>query len=119
MTYLHAGLEWSATLPNRMPYADALASVEQMNRDRHSGHGDWRLPSISELISVIDYSRSEPATALPNTRYGYYWSASSLAPYPTFAWVVSFYDGSVISGDKTNDYHVRLVRGGCGETDGH
>ena len=41
-----------------MNWEDALSWAE--NRE-HAGYGDWRLPTVKELQSIVDYSRS-PAT---------------------------------------------------------
>ena len=50
--------------------------------------GDWRLPSIRELQSVIDYSQSDPAIGflalllIQNLQSYYYWSSTSLTTNP-------------------------------------
>lgn len=46
------------------------------------------------------------------TRSTNYWSASTLAPNPTNAWIVNFNNGNVNNNDKTNNNSARLVRGG-------
>jgi Protein of unknown function (DUF1566) len=46
------------------------------------------------------------------TQSNNYWSASSLAPNPTNAWIVNFNNGNVNNNDKTNNNYVRVVRGG-------
>jgi hypothetical protein len=78
--------------------------------------GDWRLPTIKELQSLVDYSQSSPALPegspfLLDTRFPY-WSNTSYALYSTHAWMVSFYDGAVIIAEKTSGREVWPVRGG-------
>jgi hypothetical protein len=41
-----------------------------------------------------------------------YWSSTSFALSPNFAWNVLFYNGLVFAVDKSLGLHVRAVRGG-------
>ena len=85
--------------------------------------GDWRLPNVKELQSLIDYEYYNPA--LPNTdatdkwtqgepftnvQSNYYWSGTSYAYNPTSAWNVSMYIGSVNLNSKTYYSYVWPVR---------
>ncbi len=62
-----------------------------------SSAGDWRLPTMKELCTLIDFSRRDPA--LPNDHMfsnvptGYHWSAIK-QNYSEMAWVVNFESGS-------------------------
>ena len=82
------------------------------------GSSSWRLPSKKELTSIVDYSIPYPGptiqqTRFPNTVASYYWSSTTNASYPNYAWIVYFYGGYVGSYvDKGNNYYVRCVRGG-------
>jgi len=51
--------------------------------------------------------QAERATAASN-----YWSSSTFANNPTNAWNVNFNDGNVNANNKSNNKHVRAVRGG-------
>ena len=60
------GLMWSkADSAKAMNWQDALAWVQQNNAGKLHGHDDWRLPSVKELQSIVDYSRSPDTTHSP------------------------------------------------------
>jgi len=41
-----------------------------------------------------------------------YWSSTSYVQIPQFAWIVSFYQGSLFGDNKYFEKQVRAVRGG-------
>ncbi len=61
------------------------------------GHSDWRLPSVMELKSLVDYSITSGATInttyFPSTQASYYWSSSTYAYGTNGAWDVDFGSG--------------------------
>lgn len=90
------GLTWSkADSGQGMNWQDALAWVQRKNVEKFLGHDDWRLPSVKELQSIVDYTRSpetslSPAidplftcTAITNEArqldWPFYWSATTHA----------------------------------------
>ena len=78
-----------------------------------AGHTDWRLPTIRELISIVDYERRNLAIHPAfKTAARFYWSATTFAMFPDFAWYVDFFNGFVGSGNKDFDFYVRAVRTG-------
>ena len=74
----------------------------------------WRLPNIKELATIADKAKQNPAIdslAFPVTPSGYFWSATPRVGDSVFAWVILFYDGSVVGGSRSSlPSYVRLVR---------
>lgn len=95
---------------------DTEKFVADVNAAGLCGAKDWRMPTIDELQSIVDYSRFNPAidTAwFPNTTSSWMWSSSPHAYYTSRAWNLNVYYGYVGSNDRhSNLRQVRLVRGG-------
>jgi hypothetical protein len=87
-----------------------------------SSTGDWRLPNLREIQSLIDYGRTYPALPSDNpfanvlVMFGInYWSSTTLAAldYETLAWAVGIDFGEVsYLHPKENLSYVWPVRGG-------
>jgi hypothetical protein len=78
--------------------------------------GQWRLPNVNELHSLIDLAQSNPALPAGHPFTGVqsngYYSSTSLAGNPANAWYVSLFGGYVDSGAKPASRFVWPVRGG-------
>ena len=81
-----------------------------------STSGQWRLPNVNELHSLIDLGHSNPALPVGHpftgVQSGAYWSSSTYAPSMAVAWFVLLSVGFVDSDSKTFTYYVWPVRGG-------
>ena len=90
------GLAWSkADSGQGMNWQDALAWVQKKNAEKYLGHDDWRMPSVKELQSIVDYTRSPDTSQSPaidpvftcttitneahQADYPFYWSATTHA----------------------------------------
>ena len=70
----------------------------------------WRLPTIEELISIIDFTTHGPACKIKPCRSSYYWSNSPYANNSSTAWGDNFFNGYVYGNYKDFRYYARCVR---------
>ncbi|WP_456418367.1 Lcl C-terminal domain-containing protein [Thiolapillus sp.] len=78
------------------------------------GQSDWRVPNPGELQTLANYSKASGPPIdngyFPNAVNAFHWSASSTAIVgATYAWAGNGRSGGF---PKSNQYAVRLVRGG-------
>lgn len=100
-----------------LTWTEALAAARASTL---GGFDDWRVPSRSELASIIEqrcFSPSINVAAFPATPPLGFFSATphaeSIAPGADGSiWVVDFSDGDVLPDESSRSYPVRLVRGG-------
>lgn len=96
-----------------------------------AGYTDWRIPNVKELQSIVNYEIPTGAPLVPSvfnnncvpgctvfscscTPTDFYWSSSSVERVEgaSNAWGVDFFIGTVDRDLKTQNNHVRAVRGG-------
>lgn len=112
------GLEWQrVAAPLAMTWSEAVSYCEGLSL---GGASDWRLPTLIELSSLVDFSKSPtidttvftglPVAAPWEQPAARYWSATLFAPAPGAAWVRSFDSGSRPRTVLTEPQSVRCVR---------
>jgi hypothetical protein len=81
--------------------------------------GNWRLPNITELESLVDAEHASPAlpdgylSFFAGVQSNYYWSSGTFATDSNHAWMVSMINGGIYTNDKSSTYHFAWpVRGG-------
>lgn len=98
-----------------LSWPEALEFIREMNRRGDFGFSDWRLPNRRELYSLIDHSASVPALPgghpFADVWTDRYWTATTFARSPAYAWWVQFSGGRMFFGRKTDDCAVWPVRG--------
>lgn len=114
-----AGCLGTATWPTAVAAARQLASGACGLAD-NSTAGQWRLPNIVELESLVDATRSQPAlpAAQPFTSVAAdYWSSTTYYGDTTEAWVLRFTDGRYLN-DATSNVKATSIRGVWAVRDG-
>ena len=127
------GLIWlkNANCFGTRDWATALTDCNTLNDGEcdlsdDSVEGDWRLPNVMELLSLIDWRYSIPALsnaagtgqwtsgdAFTGVQSDYYWSSTTRAGSTDRAWYVYLGSGLVNVGNKTGTpLRVWPVRGG-------
>jgi len=86
------GLMWQQAVPaGTYTWAQAVAYCQTLTL---AGHGDWRLPSMIELVSIVDYGQGGPSISpnvFPSTPSDGFWSSSPFAGSSSSAWYVYVY----------------------------
>jgi len=112
------GLMWTRDAnPAEFPltWREALDYVDRLNRQKHLDFNDWRLPNRRELRSLISYQTRNPALPedhpFENLFMGWYWTGTTAAINPAYAWYVHFEGGRMFYGKKDQSYLLWPVRG--------
>lgn len=114
------GLYWSLdanlfTYP--MTWQEGLDEIARLNREKQFARKDWRLPNRREMRSLISHGARKPA--LPsrhpfnNVFLGWYWTSTTAAIAPGYAWYVNMEGGRMFYGRKDSYYLIWPV---CGES---
>jgi len=93
---------------------DWLDAINAEGGPGYAGHHDWRIPNVRELQSIADYGGNTPAIdpSFGPTAMSDYWSSTTYASVPSFAWSVGFGVGNVVTDGKDAPLFARAVRGG-------
>lgn len=109
VTDIVTGLIWE-----RFPTQQALSKADALAYCAGKG-GTWRLPTRSELTSIIDYSIKSPSAtidsqAFPGAPANNHWSSSVYTGQPGFAWTVAFSTGTTHWAIDAYVFNVRCVK---------
>jgi hypothetical protein len=107
------GLTWQDNRfveSERVTYTQAEKLCKEL---RLGNYNDWHIPSIKELLTIVDYKKYDPAIldgfSVAESRY--YWSSTQYMGDPDKVWGIDFSDGSTDGNGKSYDRRVRCVRG--------
>ena len=97
--------------------------INRLNTANFGGHADWRLPTITELLTLADLDQNNPAVDpifASTAQSSRYWSSTTYwgyTPfYPDIALYVDFVNGANGTTGKSLGHYVRAVRGGLSPT---
>lgn len=100
---LKTGLQWArdAGLKGRVPWQFAVKYINEMNAGTVENYGfrDWRLPTIRELMSMMDKGRFYPSISeghpFNNVQNGLYWSSTGGFNIVSYVWMADMSTGSI------------------------
>ncbi len=113
------GLMWQKIDHGESTWENAMAQASSVTT---GGYTDWRLPTPTELLSIINFNNGNPAalntTYFPAGTAHYWWTSDIYGSDATRVWSVNSGGGlgpkpksETISAGGTLDYHARYVRG--------
>jgi hypothetical protein len=104
-------LVWQESVaPGTYAQSDGIAYCKALNL---GGFTDWRLPSLVELLSLVDPGTFGPSVNtmyFPTTSQAILWSSTLRLNANLPAGALYFYDGSSVFNDATSAHNVRCVR---------
>ncbi len=103
-------LIWEDSLHNteeKVTHSEAKAYCETL---KIADVENWRLPTLFELLTIVDYTRYKPASIKEFKHVDddtLYWSSTVYARSSTEFWGINFEDGTT---DNASENYDRLVR---------
>jgi hypothetical protein len=93
-----------------LTYEAAQTYIERLNHDQFAGYDDWRLPTVDELISLLEPEKQSNdlyINPIFDATQRWCWSADKHSSGA--AWRVDFVNGDVHWGYLNLYYYVRCV----------
>ena len=106
-------LMWENSVHSRDIKVDYKGAVNYCKNIKTDTFQDWRLPTLLELSSIVDYTKAHPAikkefTLVNETKM--YWSNTPYVDESNSFWGIKFKDGSTKNASSNYDRYVRCVR---------
>lgn len=112
-----ATVAWTTAASEAVSAATGTSANGEEISGSLGGHQDWRLPSIAELETIVDFNPPGCGTggtciaaAFGPTHVGDYWAITSDQSDPAKAWVIGFDDGTLAVIAKSGPAATRVVR---------
>jgi len=106
------GLTWQRTgSAERFRYSEAHDYIRQLNRERFGGYNDWRLPTVAELMSLVERRRNVHGLYIDpvfDKNVKFCWTSDNVSSGSV--WLVNFILCDVTRSNAVNHVSVRAVR---------
>ena len=115
---LLTGLMWTQNanlidLP--VMWQESFDYISELNNEQAFGYSDWRLPNRRELRSLLSHQTKKPALPsghpFQNVFLGWYWTSTSAAINPSYAWYIHMEGGRMFYGHKEQSFLFWPLRG--------
>ena len=108
VTDSNTNLQWQDDTMKDSRWEEAISYCEALSLDG----GNWRLPNINELTSLVDDMETDPAISrvFIHSDSWSYWSSTTVANDTENAWVVEFTNGYQYNDSYKNIATAILVR---------
>ena len=121
-TYSKTNSSVSVTGKDLIWQDDSSVSTQSFQRDEAynyclsltlDGQDDWRLPTLQEMFTLTDFSKSTPALddVFVNSSSGYFWSSTICPVCASSSFAVAETTGIYSRLDNSNLFRARCVRG--------
>jgi hypothetical protein len=106
------GLFWQdnrLVMSEKITYKEAEELCEGLEL---GGYTDWRIPTLQELLSIIDYKSYNPAllSGFSSIKTSSYWTSTPYMGDLDKVWGVNFKTGATDTNSKNYDRYIRCVR---------
>lgn len=112
------GMAWDGSscggISLKYTWTEALVEVDELNAKQYAGRNDWRLPTVEELITVVEQRCFKPAIdlkAFPYSPESGFWTDTLVDGVQPRAWVVHFLNGNQYIANKNQTWRLRLIAG--------
>ncbi len=108
------GLMWqqSSVSPRFLCFAQLEEYVDEMNQKQFAGFSDWRLPTLEEVMSLMECERKKGGFYIDSFfdhKILWTWTAD-MSSTPSHCWIADFFNGRCGELHVANYGSVRLVR---------
>ncbi len=109
----NTSLVWEDSLHNTEEKVTYNEATEYCNTLKLGDLNDWRVPTLSELLTIVDLSKYKPAVLKGFEHIDddtLYWSSTVYVGDKGDYWGVNFKDGSTDNASGIYDRYIRCVR---------
>jgi len=112
ITFIDNNLMWQDTNINTELKLNRLELKVYCRKLNFANRKDWRVPLFSEMLSLVDYTKTNPAS-IDKIKYinpTKYWTSSSSSLEKSKKWFIDFEYGTTGIDSDLVRYNIRCVR---------